>query len=302
MSVDETARHLGLDGRHPAVVAVLLHAEIDRLAPLVVLVVVVAARVEAEVAAERAHVAQVWRRNLRGRLPQAVVRRFGMKRPDQFGQRHAGAEAIAVAIANASQLRDSPEADERPGTCCRRFMFGIEVSAARDDHRVARTGCRERPRRFSTALGRNEAEMRKAHHGRPSVAAFPRRRQREAAGGQSMAGNAEGRTRGGLPAALASQRLQNLFRCDRHFVDAHADRVVDGVGHRRHHRQQRSLSDFLRAERSASDPDLRSAKCSRRTSPSSSGSCIRASTETCARACEFARNVISSISTSPSPM
>ena len=58
-------------GRDPAGLAVLLHAEVDRLAPLVVLVVVVAARVEAEVAAERAHVAQVRRRDLRRRLPQA---------------------------------------------------------------------------------------------------------------------------------------------------------------------------------------------------------------------------------------
>src|SRR5207253_468471 len=45
-------------GRHPADMAVLLHAEVDRLAPLVGLIVVVAARIETEIAAQRAHVAE----------------------------------------------------------------------------------------------------------------------------------------------------------------------------------------------------------------------------------------------------
>src|SRR6185295_4308401 len=44
--------------RHPADVAVLLHAEVDRLPPLVALIVVVAARVEAKISAEGAHVAE----------------------------------------------------------------------------------------------------------------------------------------------------------------------------------------------------------------------------------------------------
>src|SRR5438046_8875534 len=38
--------------------AVLFHAKVDRLAPLVGLIVVVAARIEAEIAAQRAHVAE----------------------------------------------------------------------------------------------------------------------------------------------------------------------------------------------------------------------------------------------------
>src|SRR3989442_1020690 len=45
-------------GRHPADVPVLLHAEVDRFAPLVRLIVVVAARVETEIAAQRPHVTE----------------------------------------------------------------------------------------------------------------------------------------------------------------------------------------------------------------------------------------------------
>src|SRR5439155_18940466 len=49
-------------GGDPADGAVLLHAEVDAFAPVVVLVVIRAARVQAQVAAERAHAAQVGRR------------------------------------------------------------------------------------------------------------------------------------------------------------------------------------------------------------------------------------------------
>src|SRR2546422_8433328 len=45
-------------GGDPADRAVLLQAEVDRLAPFVVLVVVIAARIEAQVAADRAHVSR----------------------------------------------------------------------------------------------------------------------------------------------------------------------------------------------------------------------------------------------------
>src|SRR6185312_9372194 len=42
-------------------IAALLQAEIERLPPAFRLVVIVAARIEAEIAAERAHLAQLWR-------------------------------------------------------------------------------------------------------------------------------------------------------------------------------------------------------------------------------------------------
>src|SRR3989442_1033181 len=58
-------------GRHPADVPVLLHAEVDRFTPLVRLIVVVAARIEAEIAAQRPHVAKQGE----GRKPQHQRRR-----------------------------------------------------------------------------------------------------------------------------------------------------------------------------------------------------------------------------------
>ena len=54
----------------------------------------------------------------------------------------------------------------------------------------------------------------------------------------------------GFARGFRRERAQNLVRRDRHFVDAHADRVEHRVGDRRHDRQQRSLADFLGAERS----------------------------------------------------
>ena len=128
VSVDDTARHFGLAGRDPAGLAVLLHAEVDRLAPLVVLVVVVAARVEAEVAAERAHVAQVRRRDLRRGLPQRAVRLADARVAHELGQRDAGADASEFAVRPAAAARRSSSMRRRPisvgGTCWRRFMFG----------------------------------------------------------------------------------------------------------------------------------------------------------------------------------
>src|SRR5262249_27233505 len=53
-----------------------------------------------------------------------------------------------------------------------------------------------------------------------------------------------------LAAGLSRQRFHNFLWCDWHFVDAHADPVGHRVRAGRHHRQQRSLADFLGAERS----------------------------------------------------
>src|SRR5207247_3046634 len=56
-AVGRRHRHAALArGGDPADRAVLLQAEVDRLAPFVILVVVIAARIEAQVAADRAHV------------------------------------------------------------------------------------------------------------------------------------------------------------------------------------------------------------------------------------------------------
>ena len=78
-------------GRHQADVAVLLHAEADRPAPLVGLVVVVAARVDADVAPERPHVAELGRRDHAGRPREGRVAGGDLGMVRDAGQRRAGA-------------------------------------------------------------------------------------------------------------------------------------------------------------------------------------------------------------------
>ena len=123
-------RHAALARRsHPADLSVFLQAEVDRLAPLVGLVVVGAARVEAQVAAERAHVAQVWRRDLSCRLAKRSRRLLAL---DHFGQRQAGAEGAVQFF----QLVDLPERDQH----LRRLMAALhvrqQIGAAGDQHRT----------------------------------------------------------------------------------------------------------------------------------------------------------------------
>src|SRR5262249_8996 len=67
-----------------------LHTKTDGFAPLVVLVVVVAARVEAQIAAQGAHVAQLGGRDLSGRAPEGPVARAQGGVGHQGGQRQVG--------------------------------------------------------------------------------------------------------------------------------------------------------------------------------------------------------------------
>ena len=125
-SADCTARHLRRRRRHPADRPVLLHAEVDRLPPLVVLVVVVAARVEQQVAAERAHVAQRRRRDLRDRVDEARMGPPDAAMVLDLRKRNARADQ-SVSSAPGAQPPQGADA-QRPmttfGVCWRRFMFG----------------------------------------------------------------------------------------------------------------------------------------------------------------------------------
>ena len=49
--------------------------------------------------------------------------------------------------------------------------------------------------------------------------------------GQAMFGEGRRAVRARPPLRLLVERLQDLLGRDRHLVDAHADGVVDGVGH-----------------------------------------------------------------------
>ena len=267
VSVDDTAKQRGLDGATQQRVAVLLHAEVDRLPPLVVLVVVGAARVEAEVAADRAHVAQLRRRDLRGGLPQRRVAARAA-RASSHERRSASRRRRCATAPFASHARRSSRTPRRPistrGVCCRRFMFGQQVGAAGDEHRLGRRARRASRAASASVARRAVREARQPHHRlhrrarrrrrRPSrslargfVAGACRRRLPTAAApaaarARRSSGNAPGRSAPACPCAFACERLQDLLGRDRHLVDAHADRVEDRVGDRRHDRQQRSLA------------------------------------------------------------
>src|SRR6266446_5335497 len=78
-------------GRDPANDAVFFHAEVDSFAPLITLVVIVAACVEAEIAAKRGHIANLrcsyLLRGLRQRGGAVAEAQIG----SDVGQREAGA-------------------------------------------------------------------------------------------------------------------------------------------------------------------------------------------------------------------
>ena len=137
-------------GGDPAGLAVLLHAEVDRLAPVLVLVVVVAARVQAQVAAQRAHVAQMRRGHLRRRLPQPAVVFAHRARADDFGQREPGAQREAGSVRDLLQSLDPAQRDQRRRRLLAPLHVGQQVGAAGDQH-AARSFAREDARGFRHA-------------------------------------------------------------------------------------------------------------------------------------------------------
>ena len=120
--------------------AIFLHAEVDRLPPFVVLVVVVAARIQAEIAAERPHGAQVRRGDLRGACHSAGVAPRGLRASrDDVGERDAGADASARRrVGDRAQLGDRREPDERARRLLAALHVRQQVGAAGQQHRLAR--------------------------------------------------------------------------------------------------------------------------------------------------------------------
>ena len=137
-----------------------------------------------------------------------------------------------------------------------------------------------------------------------AVAAFPRRQRRRSARDTARSGKLSARRADPCPLASIPSARSTLSGVIGNLVDAHADRVVDRVRDRRHHRQQRPLPDFLGAERAVRIRISRSrARCRPPACRARSGSCTRAARESCAPArCESfggrRRNTCSSISAS----
>src|SRR5262249_6069734 len=151
---------------HPADRAVPLHAEADRLPPLVILVVIIAASVEAEVPANRSHVAQVRRRDLLCGLAQTVQSRSAgrVELANQAAERHARAERVTVTVPDLLQLGDLAQADERSRRLLPALYVRNELGSARPHQRVAGAGGRKQVDRFGAAPRRNETEPWQSHH------------------------------------------------------------------------------------------------------------------------------------------
>ena len=129
-----------------------LHAVALGRAPEERLVVPVAARVEAEVAADRAHVAQLRRRDRAGGLRERRVLRHHRRMRGDLGERRAGADAEPVAVADLARAlargraRRGPAARTGGASCwgtgrCRRRRASPERSACRSAASDAAAPC-----------------------------------------------------------------------------------------------------------------------------------------------------------------
>ncbi len=119
-------------------VAVFFHAVAQRFAPVEVLVVIIAARIDADVAADGAHVAQLRRGNRRcgGRESGIAAAHdvvFGDRR--ERGER-AERQAADVVVADEAQVGDRPQADQHFGREQALLHVRVQVGAARHRQRV----------------------------------------------------------------------------------------------------------------------------------------------------------------------
>ena len=191
----------------------------------------------------------------------------------------AGADREAVAVARSSC---SSATRRRPTSVARRLLAALhvrqQIGAAGDEHARSAPSPASRSRRLGDGARRAIREARQPHHGAPprdaSRLGLSRLRgfslplpSPPSHGGGTCSGSGHGDRRESAPGrarrlagGLRVERLQDLLGRDRHLVDAHADRVVDRVGDRRHDRQQRPLADFLGAERAVADRDPRSGR------------------------------------------
>ena len=167
VSAEATAQQRRAARRHPAGGAVLLHAEVDRLPPLPVLIVVVAAGVEAEVAAQRPHVAQRRRGDqLRRPAPAPARRRRSRGRSRCASARSSRPSANfepSFDFSNSGSILRRPIT--RRGVCWRRFMLGNRsVPPATTSPRGPWSA--KQPHRLGDLPRREVLEARQPHHGR----------------------------------------------------------------------------------------------------------------------------------------
>src|SRR5260370_75359 len=85
---------------------------------------------------------------------------------------------------------------------------------------------------------------------RVAVAPFPRRRNTKGFRPIDMRKMARSKTRV-TSRFLFGRRLHDFFRSDGDFITPHSDSIVDSIGDRRHDREKRTLTHFLRSKRAA---------------------------------------------------
>ena len=153
----------GRAGSDPADSPVLLHAEVDRLAPLVGLIVVVAASVEAEVAAERPHVAEM---RCRDRESRFCERRVGFSQAlvrSQLGQREVGTQSCGPVHRRSAQDLDPLEPDDDLGRLLAALHVRPQVGPAGHDLSLSALVGEDRARRREIARA-DVPEPRESHH------------------------------------------------------------------------------------------------------------------------------------------
>src|SRR6266851_4156445 len=85
---------------------------------------------------------------------------------------------------------------------------------------------------------------------RVAVAPFPRWRDAQSLRPIDIRKMARSKTRV-TSRFLFGKSFHDFFRSDGNFINPHSDGIINGVGHGRHDRQERALTDFLRAKRAA---------------------------------------------------
>src|SRR5262249_46536235 len=189
--------------------------------PLVVLVVVVAARIQAQIAADRTHVAQVHGGDLRRGLiePGVLFMDHGVRH--DFVQGQARAERGAGSVRRFFQRLDARERDQRRGRLVPALHVGKEIGPARDQHGLWPLG-RKDFRRLRDARRRAEPEPGQAHHdatlsfgalrGAPIALPSPPSQGGSTfmGSGYGTSGKCSGPTRGSSPFAFFSSAASTL--------------------------------------------------------------------------------------------
>src|SRR5437773_2369672 len=153
-------------GRHPADVPVLLHAEVDRFTPLVRLIVVVAARIEAEIAAQRPHVAKQGSGDEFRGVGDGGGGPADGRTGGQVGEGHAGADdASRIPHLASRELWNPHQRNDGPRLLVAALHVRIKIRAPGHVHPIG-TRVRLHRERFLQHLGLQVGEGRKPQHQR----------------------------------------------------------------------------------------------------------------------------------------